>query len=290
MIITDDTVLDKNTDIDDDNEVIKKGKPFTCRSCNAQFFLSVSEKEVWRNNQSPCPECGERWCNKPPSERILFALQEKFMQTREEFPLESNPHLIDMYFIIVDYSLSFLYKYYIGKIQSNTMAEYYSKRSATIFVERYLKDPNFFVTDSFGGMLVSKGRKGIVSQACFGKDEQDLDAESINIENDKGQQIDYADSKVNLIDQIEQRQTTINNFNYLIKIIEGIKPYCNSDFEDFIRILSFDMFLNRGERTTDNFFNLLSEKLGTDGKIGKEMFMKTLEIFRGELVNMCKHD
>ena len=267
----------------------KKGKLFTCRLCGYQFnFDTEEEKAEWKKNRLICPECGEEYCNKPESEILLFKLQNKFIETIDDFLIEKNPHLIDMYFILVDYSLSLLYKYYIGKIQSNTMAKYYAERSATIFIEKYLKDNNFRVTDSFGGLLVSKGRKGIISQACFGKEEKDLDADSINIENEKGQQIDYADSKIDLIDQIEQRETTLNNFNYIIKLIESLKDYCNSDFEDFIRITAFDMFLTRGERATDNFFRLLSEKLGTDGKIGKEMFMKTLEILRIELKNMCE--
>lgn len=266
----------------------RTGRLFTCRACNFQFnFETEKEKAEWKQQDSSCPKCGERWANKPLTERILFSLQEKLFESKNDFPIEKNPHLIDMYFILVDYSLSFLYKYYIGKIQSNTMAEYYAKRSASLFIERYLKDPEFRVTDSFGGMLVSKGRKGIVSQACFGAEERDLDADSLNIENEKGQQIEYADHSEDMIQKIEDRENTLNNFIYIKELIENIGNYCDSEFEDFSRIVALDIFLNRGEKTTDIFFNKMMEKLGSDGKVGKEMFMKTLEILREELKRMC---
>ena len=63
----------------------------------------------------------------------------------------------------------------------------------------------------------------------------------------------------------------------MLSMLEGIKEYCSSDYDDYVRTLSFQVYLKRGEKHFDIFFQNF-------GRNARQISLDTLDILKNELI------
>lgn len=121
----------------------------TSKCCNKEVRFERGQKPLL------CPHCGTPYWDKPRDERELFQLQDTYIeQGRRSKDLEK------LYFKALEYSENIVKGAIRGKaILSNEDLKEKGTDIATILLEAYLKDPEFIVQNSFGGLLIrySKG-------------------------------------------------------------------------------------------------------------------------------------
>jgi DNA-directed RNA polymerase subunit RPC12/RpoP len=104
----------------------------------------------YKHSRKPerCPHCGASDYRKPKTETMLFSLQRKYLENRDEKTLSQ------MYLILRDYAQSIIKKhlprdftYHYGHVEEK------ASDAANLLIENYLSKPNFSVENSFAGYL-----------------------------------------------------------------------------------------------------------------------------------------
>lgn len=122
----------------------------TCTACGEKVFYQRRKKP------KTCPFCEDIYWDKPKDERNLFLLQDKFLEGGRD------PNILgEMYFGFVSYSENIIKKELnkTGKIISKDDLDEKAQEIAILLTEYFLKNPEAYVQNSFGGMLIriSKG-------------------------------------------------------------------------------------------------------------------------------------
>jgi hypothetical protein len=110
-----------------------------------------------------CPFCGDIYWDKPKGERDLFILQDEYFETKDEKCLAL------MYKHIFNYSENII-KNSISVIYSQEKMEEKAEALAIILLEKYLKDPNFKIEHSFGGLLIRMSKGVLYSKKTKNED------------------------------------------------------------------------------------------------------------------------
>lgn len=252
----------------------KRGKPITCRYCGKQFKIeNIIEKKQWETTNCICPFCGEEWCILPKTERNLKYLQQIYLQTRQE------KDFVNLLRLIYKYTGSLIKKKYSAALKFEGALDYYTNEVITIITEEYLRKPEWEILTSFGGFIILKIRQAIYTDY----DKKDKKNKNISLDfkfdDDENDLYDLipSDAKNDLLYKIEEEEDTKFLYNKIEYITEGIVEYCNSYYEDFIRTISFSIYLKKGEKHFDRFF----QNFGRDGKL---ISLKTLDILKNELL------
>lgn len=257
-----------------ENEESAKGRPTLCRYCGHQFHKKDLVK--WESENHPCPSCGEIWCDKPETERMLMILQDEYLTKRD---IEKNTRLADkalkeMVLLMYSYTPSLIKKSFSNMIQEPGKLEQYTEWAVSKLTEEYLRRPDFKVQGSFKGMLFPK-----IQEAIWGKQEYACAQESLDFEFDDGHVVSYGDDKKSLMESLHERHSREQLVTNLCNLIFGVSDYCTQE-ENYVRLLMFRNYIIGGEKWTDKFFEQYPEKLG------KFKFLQTLDIVKQELKKM----
>jgi len=268
----------------------------TCKKCKKTFRVDPPEKSNWIENKSKCPYCKVTYCNKPPTEKKLMDLQDQyFLHSRSE------KYFNEIIKILYDYTQSLILKYYSFAVHSATdTLEYYIWNTVSFIVEEFQSKEDYRVYGSWAGVILGK-----IKQSLYSKNEKLQDDLSINWIFEDNNEVDYANSGDEIIDLIEQKENNINLCNYLAEFIFKIEEYCEDSAEDYIRLLALSTALSKGERAADLFFkedeykrgenfeiiqdakgNKIISSYASFGKMGKEMYLKTLASLREEILSI----
>lgn len=263
-------------DIQDIKEKIEsRGKPITCRYCGKTFkIIDKNQKQLWIENKYVCVHCKEEWCILPKTERDLKYAQEKYLFSKSE------TDMVNMLRIMYPYIQSLIKKNYAKALKFYGALDYYSNEVTTIMVEEYLGKEDFKLDISFGGFLIHKIRQAIYNPKQFIDQHVSLDYE---FEDGNNLHEMIADTKLDILQKIEQKEHEESLHKKIVGIIDGITKYHDNDYEDYIRIVSLYCYLSKGELAFDKIFQAFGRK-------GKEISEKTLNILRQELKkdsNLC---
>jgi len=265
-----------------------RGRYNTCRKCGYQFKITNKEKRVeWDKKKSKCPMCKESYCLKPETERKLMVLQDKyFYHNRDMFYLDQMSE------ILINYSQSLIKKFYSPYIVNEGDLESYSYCSVSFLVEEYYNHEDYKVYASFAGALIDK-----IKQALFNKYNKLQEDLSLNWDFDDS----HSDSNFYHIDKYSSKEYEIIEENenkkylvkYIINILFGISDFCKTEKEDVVRLLAFHHNILYGERFAEKLFQ--EDKYDGNGKLVqykiygrkyKEVYLKTLDIIRKELLKL----
>jgi hypothetical protein len=111
--------------------------------CNKEVSYNRGEKP------KTCPHCGGKFWDKPTDERDLFLLQERYIQSGRDKKI-----LAEMYVLLFAYSKNMI----LSRIRKKVVftphhLQEKTEDLATTFIELYLKNPEYEIKNSFGGML-----------------------------------------------------------------------------------------------------------------------------------------
>lgn len=250
------------------------GRPTLCKYCGHQFHKI--NLFTWEKYNHTCPSCGEIWCDKPETERMLMIIQDEYLHKRD---IDKNIRLADkalkeLVLLLYSYCPSIIKKSFSNMIQEPGKLEEYTEWAVSKLTEEYLKRPDFKVQGSFKGMLFPK-----IQEAIWGKQEHACAQESLDFEFDDGHTISYGDEKKTIMDYMRERHSKEQLVSNLCDLIFGVSEYCTQE-EDYIRLLMVRNYIIGGEKFTDKFFAQYQNKTG------KLKFLQTLDIVKEELRKM----
>jgi hypothetical protein len=128
----------------------------------------VCQKNVtWIHGSKPeiCPLCSAIKWDKPKDEAVLFNLQEKYLENRDEKILGQ------MYAVMIPYTHKIINKLIGGNIHfDEDRLEDKIEDTITQFISYYLRKPNYKITESFGFQLLKSAQ-----QQLYRKKQQDID-------------------------------------------------------------------------------------------------------------------
>lgn len=264
---------DENVDKDIQNFAKERGRKICCKHCEHKFkFSNRTEKSTWLTDGGICPACKIDMCYLPPSERTLKILQDQFLATGDNAIME------EMYKILKPYAGTLIRKKYplhYNSKESQDELDYHSHCTAWYLIEHYYKGKNFKITDSFGSYL-----RFTMMQTVFDR-YHSFAPVSLNYEDPESKKVYELPSNKDFIKDIEEKKHSINLIDYISNLLFDIGNYSNSIAEDFNRLVALKIFLQKGEKSVDRFFQL------TD-RIGKGLYEDSLGILKDELYKLSK--
>lgn len=248
-----------------------KGRPTECKYCGHMFHKT--DLTLWEKDKHSCPSCGEIWCDKPETERMLMIIQDEYLYQKNivKNPVKAEKALTEMIKILYSYVQSVIKKNFSNKIQESGKLEDYTEWAVSKTIEEYLARPDFKIWGSFKGIFFRK-----IQEAIFGKQEHACAEESLDFEFDDGHIVSYGDSKPSLMDSLRDRHEREQLVNTVCNLIYGVSEYCTQE-EYYIALLNFRNYIIGGEKYTDRFFDQYEDKTG------KMMFLDICEIVKEEL-------
>lgn len=252
---------------EDDPSKLKKGRPIKCKTCKSSFKLTESEKKDWINKGYICPICNIELCYLPPTERELKYLQDEYLLERKEKTMEK------MYTILASYARSLILRKHYQYFSKPEELEYFAHSAAAHLLDHYLKRPGFKIESSFGSYL------RFTIMYTISDVEQAFAPFSLDYSDPETKRVFEMPSKVDVIGDIEDRKDKINLISYVTEFLFSISQFANSSSEEFNRLIALKLFLHKGERSADLFFQK------TD-RLGKSLYEKSLEILKRELIKL----
>jgi len=247
-----------------------RGKPIECKYCKKKFKINSKEKrKEWADKKFLCPHCNIDYCVFPETERTLQHIQNKYRENRE------HKYLKQIIEILTSYAESLIKKHYINLIKDKSLLSYYASSAVSLLIEAdYLKKKNFYIEVSFGSRLRQKCLQAIAG--AKESLERTLPEDSLDYMFDDGNFVEHADTSKTLIESVEAEEEKTLLLQRLCDIIFEIGLECESDRENYIRLLNVYNYLRSGEKAIDDFFGLY-------GRYGKEKVLQTLNILKCEL-------
>lgn len=259
-------------------KIDKRGKPTTCQICEHQFKFTYKEtKDEWENSKYPCPICGELYCNKPETERILMILQDEYFRRDKDVNI-----LNDISKVVIKYAESLMKKRYSNYINSEEDVRYYADNASYYLMMEFYSNPDYKVWGSWWGALNHKAR-----QALYCKDEKPLDVLlherckkvdeviSVNYLLDDGHELALEDESYSGLEDVDNYMDRVLFHDLLMKLIEGFQEYYTT-YEIMFMIQGLVLKYYHDEETVNEFFDNF-------GKTGKWAFMKINELFKEKL-------
>ncbi len=223
----------------------KKGRPIKCRSCGHQFSHNSNEKRNnWREKKLVCPSCQMLYCCLPKTERELRVEQDNFFDNSR-----NEKFMTKIYKILISYASSLIYKFYSNVLTSRDDVECHAHHAATFLIEEFYRRDDFRIEDSFGGFLILK-----LKQSIWGKQEHLIDDVSINHMNELNQKIQISDN-MGLIEKVEDEIDSHLVRKYMMEMIEAQGDSCNDENENLMVLVGLNIFMKKGEKWADRFFN-----------------------------------
>lgn len=265
-----------------------RGRYNTCKKCGYTFKITNKEKRLlWEKKKRRCPQCREPYCTKPETERKLMVLQDMYFKHDRDIK-----YLDEMSTVLLQYSQSLIKKFYSKHIVNEGDLEYYSYCTVAFLIEEYYNRSDYKVYASFAGALNDK-----IKQSLFNKYNLLQEDLSLNWNFDDS----HSDGNFHHIDKLSSREfEKIESYDhkaflvkYILELVFGLSSYCKSKTEDLIRLSAFNLNLNYGERFAEKLFQ--EEQKNEKGKVvqfkvfgrrNKDMYKKTLDVIREELVKM----
>lgn len=255
---------------------MEQGRFIECKICNHKFRHSNDdERNLWQQNKYVCPNCGQTYCNKPKTEIKLFCLQDKFFESNKD-----EKYLNDIYRLLMLYSKSLFLKTFRKIVLHPDDLQYYLENAVSIFIEEFYYAKEKPILISFGGMLILK-----LKQALYSKAEKPLKEDSIYFEYRDGN-CDQFEDKINYFSSIENEYDSELLVNNLYDLIIQIENYSSTPFENYMRELALNIHLLKGEKYADKLYNVYA-RIGVHDKVGKIIYMYTLDILKNRLNNKC---
>lgn len=247
-----------------------RGRPITCRYCGKKFKLtSESKRQKWVKSKFPCPHCKTTYSFLTETEKKLQIIQEKYKENKDE------KYINEMHDILVSYAASIIKKHYINLIQDKDLLIYYAESATSLLIESdFLKKEDFYIEVSFGSRLRKKCLQAIMS--VKESVERGLPDDSLDFILQDGNTVEHEDKKVNVIDNIEKEEEKYLLCQKLCSLIYEMEEHCESNFENYVRLINVLNFLKGGEVAIDKFFQSF-------GRYGKLKTMQTLDIIKREL-------
>jgi hypothetical protein len=253
-----------------------RGKPFVCRLCKHKYRV-VGEKPraKYFADKEKCPSCGSKWCTKFKTERDLLELQDLYYDNNKD-----QKYLGKMYEYLFYYARSLILKKFSNVVYEADDLDYHAHSSATYLIEEFLKErvkkhvdnyKQFYITFSFGGILIKK-----IMYSIFGKQEHEVGDVSIDIEDEDKNKIMEIRETSDFVEQVINREDALHMKAYVESLIIGIGRYCDSNEENFLRLVGLRTYLMKGEGKTNKLYQYYNRK-------GKSMLFKTLEILNAEI-------
>jgi len=275
-------------------------RPVTCKHCNYEWHHDTEEiRESWFNDYRRCPECKVLYCDLPligsskkATEKTLMELQDIYLINRSEYIYKL------MEDILFNYAISMIKSKAIHKIDRSQL-ETYARIAVSLFTEYYLKDANFKVKHSFGGLLRHK-----VMQACFNKKERIVGDISLNYKLSDGNEAEYEDQapQIDYIKKVEQDYDKLLLYKKLKKIIEEYDEY-DSNEEKFLSYGGLYFYFCFNEKRSSMFYKIMEDAENRKrilknkkykkynkvpekkkGKVGKFHFLQIKERLRKALI------
>lgn len=218
--------------------------------CNKEVSYNRGEKP------KTCPYCGGEFWDKPKDEQELFLLQNKYIKSGRD-----KKYLADMYVLIFAYSKNMILSKIRGKVTftSHHLQEK-TEDLATTFIELYLKNPEYKIENSFGGML-KKISRGILYRGQ---------------ENDKVESIDkkIEGTNLSLSDRVYELQDDDSDLNSdsesayedMLDVLRGRELY--GELSDLIEMAYLE-FARRGNGFHKRLQYLLGIKFFFNGETDK---------------------
>jgi len=195
-----------------------KKKAKICSSCK-QKIQYTSEPDLF------CPKCNTKYWYMPEDEAILFALQDKYIESGRD-----SKYLGEMYLVLIEYSKNFIKNKMKNKFLVSQ--EYLEEKAIEItykVINKYLENPNYVFKVSFGGMM-----KYIVLGVLWGSNKR------------KEDKIESLSKSIYKKDNTELEEILINdtlNWQNLEKSYEAIDNSSSSLYKEISYIL--DIIYNK---------------------------------------------
>jgi hypothetical protein len=259
----------------------KRGKFITCQKCKHKFkFYNIEKRQKWELEKYPCFKCGELYCNKPETERVLFGIQDNYFNNNRD-----EVYFIELVDILNKYSINLIKKFYSPHVNFREDIDYYALNAVAFIVEEYLAKEEYKIYHSFAGAI-----RGKIKQAFLCKNELLTPGISLTWDFKDGKNVFYEDEKHNFIYNIEEKEHFIGLHKYMLELIFSVEKYCDP-YEDYKRILALRHYLKSGEKKADILFqeeikderNNISQ-FRTYGRFAKEKYLTTLDLIRKELL------
>lgn len=250
------------------------GKPITCKYCKSQFkFDEDEQRKKWRENLYPCPVCQIDYCILPETERELKKLQKIYIDSGRK-----QKYLNDIAKILYSYVPSLIKRYFTKALyearrnEGDEALESYSHKTVIYVIENYLKRDDFYISVSFAGYC-----KDAILWAFREKKERQSNDVSMDFEmDDEGHTVQYADTKLDLLEKIEQDEYRKDIVKTLMAYIKEMKSFCTQR-EYYVLLIVMNNYLHRGDKYVDKFFHVYNDN------VGKLKYMQFLDILKKEI-------
>lgn len=252
------------------------GKPITCKYCKGQFrFESDEVRYKWKESLYTCPICQIDYCILPPTERDLKKLQNEYVKSGRDIK-----YLNKMCRILYQYVPSLIKRHFSKAILKAVNSEgddpmsYYTHKAIVYTIENFLKKDDYIIYSSFGKYLIDAIRWSIFEK----KEHQSKDL-SIDFVMEDGHNVQYEDTKMSIIDNIELQEYRKNIVTTMMSFVKEMRGFCTQR-EYFVFLLMLNNYLCKGEKFVDKFFETYEDKTG------KLKYMEFLELLKKEIKNL----
>jgi phage FluMu protein Com len=238
-----------------------------CKKCNNKFVNNTEDKNII------CPQCKIQYCNKSDTERFLFLAQDEYLSGK----VSKNNFIIKIYRVMISYAQSMLLQLFRNRLHDSEDLDYYSCQACHFFFMYFLEDDNFYVDNSFSGLLFHKLR-----QAMNEKSNRNLTDFTLDYVQADGSNTIYKDDKKDFLSDFINYENKIYLYNFFKDLIFDFEVICNDKRENFIRLQALHHFLVFGEKTADNLFKVYS-------RYGKIKYEETLDLLYKEMTKMYEN-
>ena len=247
------------------------GRPTFCKYCKNEF-IRLDKDDTHIIDKVICPICNIPYCNKDSTEKDLFLLQEKYI--RKELPV--NSFIDKIYNTIYNYTRSMILSNFRNRLHDSNDLENYTIQSIHYFFIYFLKDPDFFVSTSFSGLIYHK-----IVQSLNEKSNRDFADYSMDYKFEDGNEVVYRDNKKTDTEEIEDYDNRFDLLKHILNLIFSLENNCNNKRENFVRLQAVYQYLTFGEKRADILFRHY-------GRFSKLKYEETLECLHKELKKLYK--
>lgn len=255
-----------------------KGKGNTCKNCRQLFkFPNAEEKSKWQACRLPCPHCHYTYCTLPETEKVLKILQQRYHESNRDIKI-----LHQIQAILKSYAKSMILGEKSPSIFSVDQLDYYAQLSSSFLIEEYFKNENFNIDISFGSYLGHKVKQALYTKSEWGAaDTPTSMGYSLDYETDEVSSQYLARSRQDIAQEFEQEIEIQTLREKIINLIKEFEGYCNSPYENFMRLIGLRLFFFKSQHYSDKFFNAFNR----DGKIVME---ETLQLINKQLLEKVR--
>lgn len=232
------------TDIEIEPEKKKPlGRTTECLICNHKFRIAEENKRQWVLDGLRCPSCGGLYCNKPETERILFGLQDKYLNEGRK-----EKYLVKILEILESYAKSRLLRHKSRPFMSVEDIDIKAHDAATYLIEKYLYKPKWRIDGSFSGYLDHAFKYVLYHHTQTPAGDISIHAISMSETDYDGDEYDFYSECRTSIDMEKQRSSD--------EIRDRVLDILFNTFDkvELPVLVALSLFMSKGESASDRFF------------------------------------